>query len=154
MIRLLFLPLIGEYLMAVSMLNLHYLWTSQILPLLMDGRRRPYCVKNIRNHTGVSTQRPMEGKPGEVNESLSPGWRCQKFDWVLTTFEESCYSWRSWFWDYSNHLRRSERSRGYFGLSISIRQEVCHFHDQMFGWKITLRLQIFRTMYNVNCYRR
>ena len=88
-IKFLFLPVIGEYLMAASMLSLQYLGTSRILSLLMDGRRRPYCVRSIRNHTEVFTQRPMEGKPGEPNKSQDQADDVNKLDSVQTTSEES-----------------------------------------------------------------
>lgn len=88
MIRLLFLPtdwgISNGCVYAQSTLFVD----KPILSLLMDRRRRLYCVKNIRNHMGVFTQRPMEGKPGEANKSQVQADDGKTFDSVLTTSEE------------------------------------------------------------------
>ena len=50
-----FYLLIGEYLTRCVYAQSTLFVDKLILSLLMDGRRRLYCVKNIRNHMGVFT---------------------------------------------------------------------------------------------------
>lgn len=55
-----------------------------------DGRATTTILcQNIRNHTGVFPQRPMDGKPGEPNKSQVQADDVKKFDSVLTTSEGS-----------------------------------------------------------------